>query len=390
MDLDDSAEGIGLTASDLFSRFIRLGITVLIFSIVLIKYFDVSYIVLGIAMFCTNATTIFGYLYSVKAQDVLDDPDAPDLAYYLGFILTICALASIFIAEAVLAKPYSGSDKSELIRHSLFQFGIGLTATMMGLWARIHLNALQHSDTSASDPKKIYRALGDQLRVFRQEISNLHTHLGSTISDLTKQLKTQICDLLDEMSKSQKNMSKSAKNYSETLENCTIELRNFIKGTSQSFGEVSNEFHQVSQTINGNLNSNNKAVNQSILGFSDLLNDFKGITHGFAEAEKSFIDSFKNITSATENLVSKFSSVGDGVHFANDHLETMKANMKLSSDALFVLQKEIGSLTSTLSSSKVALGSLAKTAQNLERINTIQNKNGNVKKWFKFIKFWVR
>ncbi|QQS16448.1 MAG: hypothetical protein IPK86_03220 [Neisseriales bacterium] len=375
----NTASEIEKKASDLFSRFLGCGIVLLITSIIYFKsgVSESSHIKLGIAIFFINTVTIFGYFFSIKSQGLVDDPDAADLAYYLGFILTICALASIFIFEAL----YSSNDlnKSQLIQHAIFQFGVGLTATMFGLWARILLAAQSTFDTNGADPKKIYRALNDQLSVFRREISALNGQLGNEISGLTSQLKKDVNGLVQEMNKSQESMSRHSNNYAEALKTCFADLQEMTKKANSSFNEVGNELCQANQKMVTNLNA--KGVDQSIASFLKSLNELKEVAVSFTETKKSFVASFENITGATGNLLTQFSSFGDGFKTANNHLDVMKNNMKLSADGLFTLQREIGSLANVLSSSKVALDNFAQATKSLEGVRFVPKKWQWFKKW---------
>ena len=74
-------------------------------------------------------------------DDILLEEEAADLAYYLGFCLTVASLAISFISDMSLATSSNGNSK--LIRGSLAQFGAGLMATLIGLIAKIYIDHLK-------------------------------------------------------------------------------------------------------------------------------------------------------------------------------------------------------------------------------------------------------
>jgi hypothetical protein len=89
--------------------------------------------ILALAILCSNFVAVFGYSMAIlKREDLLADPDAPDLAYYLGFSLTVGALSFSFLADLGAMKAANPQLqavlKSSLVSGSLAQFGAGLLA----------------------------------------------------------------------------------------------------------------------------------------------------------------------------------------------------------------------------------------------------------------------
>jgi len=362
-----------------FFRFMKCGIGALIGTIIFVKLNQQSYIALGATVFLINAFTILGYTISVKnADNFYSDEEADDLAYYLGFILTICALASIFIMDALQAKPVSAKEQSDLIKHALFQFGIGLTATMIGLCARIYLNSAQqeHSNQTAQNPQKtfanVYRALSGEVRALKQEMQDFNKSLGQNLSDLAKNFNM-----------SQKSMLDATKKCTDGLENSANKLKSFAENLQESFDGVAIALTNTKEKILKNLND--KSLSQSADEFSTLLDNLKGVTKDFAATEKSFVISFKNIENATGDVLSKLSSFANDSQSASNELTAMRANIKNGSDSLSLFSKEVSFLTNTLASSKSAFSSFAKKAKNFEDINldATQGKRGFFRKWFR-------
>ena len=147
-------------SGQLFVRFVTIGLTALFLSIILLKFTkifgDYNTLVLGLSIFVINLFAVLGYTLAVlRSPRVLVETDTPDLAYYLGFCLTVGALSATFIVDSLLNQStlINYGDKgvaeqqSNLIKGSLVQFGFGLTATLIGLCAKIFLSSKQSNES---------------------------------------------------------------------------------------------------------------------------------------------------------------------------------------------------------------------------------------------------
>lgn len=139
-------------SGQLFVRFVTVGLISLLVSVVFLKFTSIfgvyTTLTLGLCIFVINLVSVLGYTFAVlKSPQILSESDAPDLAYYLGFCLTVGALSVTFIVDTLLSQfaTINWNDKevaqlqTDLIKGSLIQFGVGLTATLIGLCAKIYL-----------------------------------------------------------------------------------------------------------------------------------------------------------------------------------------------------------------------------------------------------------
>lgn len=128
-----------------------------------------------------NLLTILLFTAAIlRSKHLQADADAPDMAYYLGFAMTVGALSFSFLSD-VVASQSSGSGasgalaRSRLVENALGLFGAGLLATLFGLCAKIYLGSQQAQQFS--DPDALYQQ-------FRAEISSLRQTLSATATEL--------------------------------------------------------------------------------------------------------------------------------------------------------------------------------------------------------------
>jgi chromosome segregation ATPase len=169
---------------------------------------------LAISILVSNFLAVWGYALAIlRRKELLSDPEAPDLAYYLGFSLTVGALSFSFLADLgalQAANPQlQASLRSGLVSGSLAQFGAGLLATLVGLSFKIYLTSQQQR--TSSDPTEMYNQ-------FRTEISSF---------------KTTLRDLSSELSSSISQASIDIRNSGETASNSMIELAETLKSAGQ-------------------------------------------------------------------------------------------------------------------------------------------------------------
>ena len=144
------------TSGIYFVRYLAFGLIALVLSIVGLKSTEIAgkFTVLFVAgsIFLINIAAVLGYTTAVlKNKALLIEADSPDLAYYLGFCLTVGALSATFITDTLVSQfatmemndRVAATFQSDLIKGSLVQFGTGLTATLIGLCAKIFLAAKQ-------------------------------------------------------------------------------------------------------------------------------------------------------------------------------------------------------------------------------------------------------
>lgn len=175
------------SSGSLFVRFLILGLSALIILIVGSKVFGFQSVVLTAAGIIL-ATLLMVVMYTVavlRDDKLLLEQDTPDLAYYLGFSLTVAALSLTFLSDLMLAQTHTdltqaAAAKGQVINRALSQFGAGLLATLFGLCAKIYLASKQ--STHAQDPTSVANK-------FRLELAEFSRLIDVTSNDLSSSIK---------------------------------------------------------------------------------------------------------------------------------------------------------------------------------------------------------
>jgi len=206
------------TAGDVFVRFLVIGLIALILLIVGVKTYttnsDFATLTLAATIFIVNLMIVAGYTLAViNNPEMLKEEDAPDLAYYLGFSLTVASLAVSFISDVGLAS--DAAAKSNLVKGSLAQFGAGLLATLIGLISKIAITSKQ--SLIASNPTQLYQEFRTEIRSFESELTNLTTNLDNSIKSACLSMQTSAESAASSMEKLSEKLKASSEAISESL-----------------------------------------------------------------------------------------------------------------------------------------------------------------------------
>ena len=171
---------------------------------------------LAISILVSNFLAVWGYSFAIlRREELLRDPEAPDLAYYLGFSLTVGALSFSFLADLgalQVANPQAQAVlRSGLVSGSLAQFGSGLLATLIGLSFKIYLTSQQQR--SSTDPTEMYNQFRTEVGSFSSMLRNLSLELSSSINNASTEIKRSG----DLASYSMKEMSETLQRASQTI-----------------------------------------------------------------------------------------------------------------------------------------------------------------------------
>ena len=205
------------TPADFFLRYLLLGLLLLMGLVFGAKRLLLSnppnpnaYEYLAGGIFAVNFIVVLGFTMAiVRAPLLLADQDAPDLAYYLGFSLTVGALAATFLSEITLQSVQSSQGRSHVITGALAQFGAGLLATLFGLCAKIFLNARQQR--GQVDPETFYRRLRIELKEISLTIRSMSRGMTSSIEGASNSIRAAGKSAQDAMKELAESLSKSAK-----------------------------------------------------------------------------------------------------------------------------------------------------------------------------------
>jgi chromosome segregation ATPase len=206
------------TAGNIFVRFLGSGILALFCLIVGVKSFfspsGSATLLLAGAIFFVNMFVVIGYsLAVIRSDTILLEEDAPDLAYYLGFSLTVASLALSFISDIGMAA--NAATNSSLVKGSLAQFGSGLLATLIGLCAKIFISSKQLN--LASNPEILYQEFRMEIKSFENALSTMATSLDSSIKSACLSMSASAESAADSMEKLSARLKMSAESVSEHL-----------------------------------------------------------------------------------------------------------------------------------------------------------------------------
>jgi chromosome segregation ATPase len=276
------------TAGSIFVRFLGFGILALLCIIVGVKTFAThngsSTLVLAGSIFVVNMFVVLGYSFAiVRTEALLSEEDAADLAYYLGFSLTVASLALSFISDVGMAS--NAEANSSLVKGSLAQFGSGLLATLIGLCAKIFIASKQAN--LASNPEVLYQEFRMEIRGFENALSAMASSLDTSI----KSACLSISSSAESAALSMETLSERLKVSSDSIaENLTVEK------IAKPIAAFSDELLKLQ-----------KPANQFTTEMTSLVDSASSITKGLndlgttiSDVRKSTIEEIKNIDGLIE------------------------------------------------------------------------------------------
>jgi len=262
--------------------------------------------ILALAILCSNFLAVLGYSMAIlKREGLLADPDAPDLAYYLGFSLTVGALSFSFLADLGAMKAANPQLqavlKSSLVSGSLAQFGAGLLATLIGLCFKIYLSAKQQR--TSKDPTELYNQFRSEVGSFSIMLRDLSSNLSSAIELASTEIK-----------RSGNLVSISMTDMSETLQRASQVIA--INITNERISSPINRFIEELESISSPL----KIANET-------LSEFTTETNGAKIAIKSAASEYLAASQLVRQSALSIDAVSKSVIALNPELEEL--NIKL-------------------------------------------------------------
>lgn len=262
--------------------------------------------ILALAILCSNFLAVLGYSTAIlRREELLADPEAPDLAYYLGFSLTVGALSFSFLADLGAMKAANpqlqAALKSSLVSGSLAQFGAGLLATLIGLCFKIYLSAQQQR--TSKDPTELYNQFRSEVGSFSIMLRDLSSNLSSAIELASTEIK-----------RSGNLASISMTDMSETLQRASQVIA--INITNERISTPINRFIEELESISSPL----KIANQA-------LSEFTTETNGAKIAIKSAASEYLAASQLVRQSALSIDAVSKSVLALNPELEEL--NIKL-------------------------------------------------------------
>lgn len=329
------------TAGNTFVRFLGFGILALLCLIIGFKTF-VSHsgsmtLALAGAIFLVNMFVVVGYAFAViRTESILSEEDAPDLAYYLGFSLTVASLALSFISDVGMAS--DAAANSTLVKGSLAQFGSGLLATLIGLCAKIFIASKQAH--LASNPEILYQE-------FRMEIKGFEKALKAMAASMDSSIRVAC-----------QSMTASAESAAESME----KLSERLKVSSDSIAE----------------NLTVEKIAKPIAAFSDELLKLQEPAHEFRTAMSTLVGSAVAITTGFSDLDTSISNVRqstiEAIKNIDGLVETKKRLNEASKNSIDLLEEQNTTVAEANKQLTKLKNSTAKTAESYELVGTASDK----------------
>ena len=315
---------------------------------------------LGAGIFVTNLVVVLGYTFAVlRSPDSLKEADSADLAYYLGFCLTVGALSATFITDTALSQLAkevmddisAAAFRSDLIQGSLVQFGVGLTATLIGLCAKIFIASRQALDNR--EPEELYREFRVQIGMFEQEMSRAAQSYTRTVAEKT----ADIDDTFKRLSRSLENVTSTALNTNKAIvERLSVDVIarpiEELETQIQVLAAVSKAFASRGGEIANHL----KSVTESVLNVSSTLNDLQG-------GVSSLVESVDHLRAGLAGLSVDTSDAGAGMKTLRLSINGAAAESALLTEKYSSLGSVVTGVNTTLEQSKVSISELSQVTQ---------------------------
>jgi len=297
------------SSGTLFVKYITIGLIAIFSAIGLLKFSNIfstnTSIVLGASILIINLFTVLGYAYAVLGdENLLAESDSPDLAYYLGFSLTVGALSATFIVDTLIGQQATAETKSDLIKNSLLQFGIGLTATLIGLCAKIYLSSKQNIEQT--EPAELLRNFRQELNFFKNEMQSASSEFANVLGESSKQLADSALKTM-----------KSFQILNETISKTNEEITNKIGSDSftKTIDSFSTSIRDLSEVSKDFVLKNSETIS-SMSEVTSALDALRNITElcvsKFEQVDKKtqdFATSSESLNQITTQLVEKYKTV---------------------------------------------------------------------------------
>lgn len=346
-------------SGQLFVRFVSVGLISLFASVIFLKSTSVAgpyaAVILGLFIFIINLVAVLGYTFAVlKSPQVLAESDAPDLAYYLGFCLTVGALSATFITDTLLSQFASvnsaGRDaaqlQTDLIKGSLIQFGVGLTATLIGLCAKIYLSSKQSNDSL--EPEELYRNFRVEINTFEKEMRLITDSYTRTVEDSVSRLNASVSDACSSFDKLREVANKSNQLIADNIsqDNIAKPINEFINSIS-TITKVTQEFSTAGkESIQGfkEISSSMSTMKSSIESADVSIKSLQASTALLSNSTQSLVESNNGIKSSNQTLSTDITGFSSNIKSATQNVGEFFASLKVVGEQITQTGKEFSTL----------------------------------------------
>jgi predicted nucleic acid-binding Zn-ribbon protein len=346
---------------------------------------------LSAAILLINFLTVWLYYAAIiRNKDLRSDPDAPDLAYYLGFCLTVGALSFSFLGDVGFSK-LGNSQRGALVENALGQFGAGLLATLFGLCAKIFLNSKQAQEFS--DPENLYSQLRGEVVAFRQTLRETGNDLASSVQSSAESIRaagsaaTQaMSTLASELTTVQQRISRelTADRITGSVEAFVDELEK-LREPASAIAENVSKLSRVLQEVNKAISEvaqKSSEVNNMLVAQLQLGREQRDVVLEVVASNQRLLESQERVTTQSElasdaalTLVRTMDNLGAVLPKVAESLSEVDEQAKPAASQLLLLANATQSaiapahnLANSLSETKVNLDALGIASQSITEV----------------------
>lgn len=246
--------------------------------------------------------------------------DEIDTVYYLGFLVTLLAMAATIIK---LANNIVNTDE-KLIVEMCINFGIGLCATGYALLARMHLLlSPKYQDNENLNLENLEEKISESIHTIISKINMA----SDEFSSLTKSLQD---NLISSNERGILQISRAFDNFSSIAENASIEISERIAGMQKSVN-------------NFDIDDKQRKINMSLINLVDSLKASVSSLDGFSTRVDIGKEKFQNLTSgvlSANNALVLTSEKMNTVGQVSDTLQNSLNDLSIKADDIGIKLKQ--------------------------------------------------
>ncbi len=350
------------SSAQLFFVYTAFGLLALLIEVMVVKIFgkenqNIS-ILLAVAIGVSNLIAVFGYTRAIiRDKELLADQESADLAYYLGFCLTVGALSFSFLFDIFMRGAGSAAQMAEadssLISGSLAQFGSGLLATLFGLSAKILITSLQ-TETHL-DPEDLYRKFRLEVNSFSVLLRDLSEDLKQSIGRASGDLASAGKLAADSFTEISKNIEDSSKVIAQNLS--TEKIRAPVQNFSEQLGILA----QPLAVLNKNLEELNSSISESKTAFqsgSQKILAFDNSLKKSTENLDTFTTSAELSIARVDAALQKIETLGEAAEATSNNVVTLGGTSQKAASYFVALAQSASVFSESVTSQSNAISSL--------------------------------
>lgn len=305
----------------------------------------------------SGLSPLVSYYYFLSKKNILS-PSEIDSVYYFGFLITVITLVSTAIAIGI-------ATKLPEIKWILLQFGLGLIATGIALFARlmlmtkssnsVEIDVVESSKILVSSVNKVSGEFDNASYIAKSFVDQLQIRLNEMVSESENRFRDNLQNSLDIYTTSIESISEATLlKCSNTIETSTKNFSDALTLIVAEIKRIENEAASVSfQTAGVRLEEFSLQIQTSL---SDITNKTTEVSSLSAAGIAELGSTTRKVQKLAIDIAGKLEKI--------DQIQNLLQSIINTSDALDVLNQA----TSTASSSVTKLNSTsAEAAKTIDR-----------------------